>query len=445
MNRQDQAGAALRASAARIVDQVVRSGRSLDTALPEHESGVDDADRALLRLLCYGTIRRHFRISEWIDTLLDRPLKRCGRLVASLIAVGLFQLTETRIPPHAAVAATVDAARALRRPALAGLVNAVLRRFQREALADAEPGSEEARFDHPRWLIETLKRDWPQDWQSILDANNQRAPMWLRVNVQRSSVADYLDALVVAEIDAEVQPDLSQAVRLGAPRAVSSLPGFAEGQVSVQDAAAQLAAPWLLHEIGGRPPLGVLDACAAPGGKSAHLKELGGDSIDLTCIEIDEERAAAIGDNLARLGLQANIRVDDAASPAADDSGFEAILLDVPCSATGVIRRHPDIKLLRRSGDIPVLAATQRKLLEALWQQLTPGGRLLYVTCSVIAAENDEVVRTFVDKTPGAEEIDVLHNNNIRDLMRRKACGYQILPGTAGMDGFYFACLSKTS
>ena len=434
-------GARLRAAAAKLVDEVVGKGRSLDAALPDHEADVAPDDRSLLRLLCYGTIRQHFRIREWLTVLLERPLAKRDRVVEALLAVGLFQLTDTRIPDHAAVAASVEAARRLGRGKLAGLVNAVLRRFLREDLAAAPAAGDEARFNHPRWLITAIAADWPGDWQDILRANDERAPMWLRVNARRNDRAAYLDRLDAAGIEAETQPGLAQAVRLLSPCPVTSLPGFAAGDVSVQDGAAQLAAPWLLDSIRGR----VLDACAAPGGKSAHLLELGGDDIDLTCIDIDAGRAAAIRDNLARLGLNATVSVGDASTPDGEVTPLDGILLDAPCSASGVIRRHPDVKLLRRKTDIGELAGLQRRLLDALWPRLRPGGRLLYVTCSVLAAENEATVAAFLERRPDAREIDVLHNNNIRDLMRRRPCGYQILPGTAGMDGFYYACLEKVS
>ena len=233
------------------------------------------------------------------------------------------------------------------------------------------------------------------------------------------------------------------AVLLEAPRGVDELPGFAEGVVSVQDAGAQIAAPWLLDGISGR----VLDACAAPGGKSGHLLELGGANIDLTCVELDANRLQSVRDNLDRLRLDATLVAADASTPEEwwDGESFGAILLDAPCSATGVIRRHPDIKSLRRASDIASLAVTQQALLETLWGLLAPGGRLLYVTCSVLKAENEDVVTRFIETTSDAHENDVLQNNNIRDVMRRRACGYQLMPGTAGMDGFYYACLEKAA
>ena len=430
-----------RATAATIVDAVVTGGRSLDAAIADHETRVVPADRALVRLLCYGTLRRHWRLQSWISMLVDRPLKRRDSVINALLAVGLYQLTETRIPDHAVVSQTVEASRLLRRPKLAGLLNAVLRRFLREDLAAVAPATPEAQYDHPAWMIDAIRADWPAQADGILAANNARAPMWLRVNTARNSVDQYRERLSEDGIEATGIAAVPGALRLLSPVAVDDLPGFTEGAVSVQDAAAQIAAPWLLSGISGR----VLDACAAPGGKSAHLKELGGNEIDLTCVEVDAERLATIPGNLDRLGLNATLVAGDASTPREwwDGIAYAAILLDAPCSASGVIRRHPDIKLLRRRDDIGRLADLQRNLLEALWALLVPGGRLLYVTCSIFAAENSEVIAGFLENASDARENDMLPNNNIRDVMQRTANGFQVLPGTEDMDGFYFACLQK--
>jgi 16S rRNA (cytosine967-C5)-methyltransferase len=436
------AGVNARAAAARAVDAVVTHGRSLDAAIPEYETALDPESRALMRMLCYGALRRHWQLRGWTGQLLARPLQRRDSVIEALLAIGLLQLVDTRIPDHAAVSLTVDAARQLRRPKLAGLVNACLRRFQRERLAATEPVNEEMRWNHPQWLIDCIRDDWPRHWQAILSANNERAPLWLRVNRSRGSVDAYLERLSADDIDASKLPALAGAVRLAEPLPVDRLPGFADGDVSVQDAAAQLAATWLLHESsGGR----ALDACAAPGGKTGHLAELGGDGLEVWALDVSGDRLDDVRGNLERLGRAATIIEADASKPETwwDGQSFDAILLDAPCSATGVIRRHPDIKLLRRPGDIAGLVDLQRNLLEALWGLLSPGGRLLYATCSVLAAENDGVVSAFLDAHEDAVENDVLPISNIRDLMHRKACGYQILPGTAGLDGFFYACLEK--
>jgi 16S rRNA (cytosine967-C5)-methyltransferase len=436
-------GAKLRATAAQVIDSVISGGRSLDRALAEHEPQVAERDLALLRMLSYGTLRNHWHLQAWINTLLSRPLKARDSCVNELLAVGLFQLSDTRIPDHAVVSETVEAARHLRRPKLAPLVNAILRRFLRDRISEQAPSNAEAEFDHPRWLIEMMQADWPDDWQSILAANNDRAPMWLRANPTHGSAADYVARLGEMDIEAEQFSAAAQAVRLNEPQPVEFLPGFADGHVSVQDAAAQLAAPWLLADLRGR----ILDACAAPGGKSGHLLEVGGGEVALTSVDNDAARIEGIGQNLQRLGMTATISLGDASNPSEwwDKELFDGILLDAPCSASGVIRRHPDIKHLRRRSDIESLAATQSAMLAALWPLLKAGGRLLYVTCSVLAAENDAVIGPFLAKNDDARESDVLQNNNIRDLMRDKAYGQQILPGTEGLDGFYFACLEKVS
>jgi 16S rRNA (cytosine967-C5)-methyltransferase len=435
------AGARARAVAAEIIDAVVTQGQSLDTAIAASETHVSPGDRSLLRMLCYGVLRQHWQLQGWINELLQRPLKRRDSVINALLAVGLLQLTDTRIPDHAAVSQTVEAARLLRRPKLAGLLNACLRRFQREDIAENSPGNDEMRWNHPRWIIDRMQRDWPDDWEAILAANNERAPMWLRVNSSRTTAEEYQRQLAEAGIEAELLDAMPDALCLSSPCAVDELPGFADGNASVQDAAAQLAARWLLAKAKGR----ILDACAAPGGKSGHLLELGGDEVVLTALDSDAMRLSSIRDNLDRIGRNATIIAADASKTGEwwDGELFDGILLDAPCSATGVIRRHPDIKLLRRASDIQGLGDLQRSLLDALWPLLVPGGSLLYATCSTLAAENDDVVGDFLGKQDDAVEDDVLPNNNIRDLMRRKAYGYQVLPGTARLDGFYYACLKK--
>lgn len=430
-------GARLRAEAARAVHGVVVEKRSLDETLPAAERQVAERERPLLRFLCYGVLRHHFRLRAQIAGLLTRPLKERDRIVESLLAVGLLQLAESRVAPHAAVSATVDAARLLRRPQFATLVNAVLRRFQREA--PGIPGDdEEGETGHPAWMLERLRRDWPRHWREIVAANNARAPMWLRVNTARLARDEYRAEL---EHEAQVLDGLDAALKLDAPCAVDELPGFAEGRVSVQDGAAQIAAPWLLAGGGRR----LLDACAAPGGKTGHLGELAGPEASLTAIDRDVERLERVRETLTRLGLDATVRNADASNPRAwwDGETFDRILLDAPCSGSGVIRRRPDIRHLRRETDIAAMATVQSRLLEALWPLLEAGGRLLYVTCSVFAEENDALGRRFLDTHPDAREDLLLPNNNIRALMHQKPVGFQVLPGQSDLDGFYFASLTK--
>jgi len=440
------AGAKVRAVAAEVVDAVVGGGQSLDAAIAKNEPRIAENDRSLLRMLCYGSLRHYWRLQSWLDQLISKPLRKRDRVVNALLIVGLYQIAEMRIPDHAVVSETVDAARQLRRPKLAGLVNACLRRFVRENLAATEPVDEPSKWNHPAWLIEQIRNDWPDDWQAILAANNERAPMWLRANTSRNSAEQYLRRLQEAGMEAELVTGIPDAVRLGEPQSVENLPGFAAGDASVQDAAAQIAAYWLLDDLkSNETTCRVLDACAAPGGKSGHLLEAGGDNLSLLAVDSDESRIKSISENLQRIGRDATIIAGDASKPEEwwDGMLFDGILLDAPCSASGVIRRHPDIKLLRRATDLASLAACQQSMLEALWPTLAPGGTLLYVTCSVLAAENDEVTGRFLTEHSDAVENDVLPNNNIRDLMRRKACGYQILPGSAGLDGFYYAALQK--
>ena len=437
-----KSGARLRAEAAKAVNAVVAQGRSLDAVLGELDEQINPADRPLLKMLCYGTLRHHFRLRADLRKLLERPLKARDSVIESLLAIGIFQLIDTRIPDHAAVSMTVEAARLLRRPKYAGLINAVLRNFLRQDIGRQEAGDDESRFNHPAWFIDALRADWPDDWQQILEANNDRAPMWLRVNQNRTTTADYLDRLAQVDDGHGMLSGFIHAIRLAKPVPVAELPGFADGDVSVQDAAAQIAAPWLLMGGGSR----ILDACAAPGGKTGHLLELASPDSVLTAIELDPERLASIHENLERLRLDATVLAADASKPKEwwDGQPFDRILLDAPCSASGVIRRHPDIKLLRRASDIEALAGLQTRLLDALWPLLAPSGRLLYVTCSVLAAENDAIVGDFLARHSDAREDRVLPNYNIRDLMVEKTCGVQVMPGSQGLDGFYFACLERT-
>ncbi|NQV86423.1 MAG: 16S rRNA (cytosine(967)-C(5))-methyltransferase RsmB [Woeseiaceae bacterium] len=440
------ADANVRAVAAEVVDAVVSGGQSLDAAILKNEARVAPGDRSLLRMLCYGSLRYHWRLQAWLDQLIAKPIRKRDRVINALLAIGLYQIVEMRIPDHAVVSETVEATRALGRPKLAGFVNACLRRFTRDNIVSVGPADAMSTWNHPAWLIQRTKDDWPDDWQAILTANNERAPMWLRANASRNSAMQYCERLADAGIGAEPLAGIPDAVRLAEPKAVDDLPGFAVGDASVQDAAAQVAARWLLQQLPeGKHAKRVLDACAAPGGKSGHLLEIGGDELSLLAMDSDESRLDSIADNLTRIGRDATIIAADASKPKEwwDGEPFDGILLDAPCSASGVIRRHPDIKLLRRESDLASLAARQKALLEALWPLLAPGGCLLYATCSVIAAENDEVIKHFLTGHGDAFENDVLPNNNIRDLMRKKACGYQILPGSGGLDGFYYAALQK--
>jgi 16S rRNA (cytosine967-C5)-methyltransferase len=439
-------GAKVRAVAAEVVDAVVKGGRSLDAVIRENEIRLPANERALMRMLCFGSVRQHWRLQSWIGQLIGKPLRKRDSVINSLLAIGLYQIVEMRIPDHAVVSETVQAARTLKRPKMAGLVNACLRRFTRDNLEASEPTGVEAQWNHPSWLIEAIQADWPDDWQAILSANDDRAPMWLRVNTSRGGRDNYLQRLRDVELQAEGIVAIPDAIQMREPQPVADLPGFMDGDASVQDAAAQIAARWLLQDIDTiEGKLRVLDACAAPGGKTGHLLEIGAEKVSVLALDNDESRLASIDENLVRIGHTATIICADASNPQEwwDGTPFDRILLDAPCSASGVIRRHPDIKLLRRESDIGRLKDLQLSLLKALWELLAPGGTILYATCSVISAENDEVVGSFLQEHDDAVENGLLLNNNIRDLMRRKACGYQVLPGTLGIDGFYYAALDK--
>ncbi len=426
-----QQGGRVRALAARVNAAVVSAGESLDRALAA--APIDDArDAALLRAISYGALRWHDRIQWQVEQLLSRPLSRRDVELAGLLRVGLFQLQWLRIPDHAAVAATVAAAVTLGIGRAKGLVNAVLRRFlrEREMLDSRMQASREALVSHPRWLIDLLEADWPDRAEAILAANNAPPPMWLRINRLRTTTAAYLERLEAAGIEATAPARLASAVMLTEPRPAATLPGFTAGEVSVQDAAAQLAAGFLDPRPGQR----VLDACAAPGGKAAHLLETCPEIERLVALDRDRERLASLETGLARLGLAATLVQGDASEPAQwwDGVPFDRILLDAPCSALGVIRRHPDIKRLRRPDDIPAMAARQARMLAALWPLLAPGGRLLYVTCTVARRENQAQVERFLAATGDAAP-DPPGGGTPR----------QIHPGEANMDGFYYACLHK--
>jgi len=431
-------GAESRAAAARALHAVLDRGQSLTRVLQADTTRRAPADQALVQEMVYGTLRLLPRLRLIAGRLLERPLKPRDGDLQALILVGLYQLGFMKTPSHAAVSATVEATRLLGKPRMAGLVNALLRRFQREheallAWVDTRP---ESRWLFPDWLLERLRADWPDDWESIVLASNERAPMALRVNPLQGTRADTLAELESAGIGACAIDGLDTGVRLDQPRATRDLPGFIEGRVSVQDSGAQLAARLLDAQPGER----VLDACAAPGGKTAAILERAGNALDLVAIDSDAARLTTVGTTLDRLGLKAQVRVGDAADPHGDWTArpFDRILLDVPCSATGVIRRHPDIKWLRRPEDIAALAATQSRILDAIWPLLRPGGRLLYATCSLLAEENERQVDAFLARRADARALDLP-----TDWGRPRSPGRQLLPTTQGHDGFFYALLAK--
>ena len=420
--------AAVRAAAAKIVADVALRGRSLDAALVIDEQATRQ-ERGLLRALVYDSIRWYLRLDALLDRLLARPGQKLDPDVHGLAIVGLCQLLYTEIPAHAAVAETVEAARQMGHPRAAGFINAVLRRCQREhaALGAQIDRDIAVRTAHPRWFVTALTKDWGADQAAaILDANNQRPPFWVRVNRRRTTGAQYRARLAASGIEIADSMYDDEALLLADAVDVADLPGFADGDVSIQDAAAQLGARLVAPEPGER----ILDACAAPGGKTGHLLELQPELAELVAVDVSPERLTRIADNLRRLQLSATLVAGDAGEPAGwwDGRPFQRILLDVPCSATGVIRRHPDIKLLRRPEDVAALATKQLQLLHACWALLAPGGRLVYASCSALQAETVAVVAAFKAKVAQARET---------------TAAVRIGAGTAGMDGFYYACLEK--
>jgi len=429
----------IRAVAADALFQVVYQGDSLTAVLQAPRvAALPVRDQAWVHNLCFGCVRWHVRLTVVLERLLSRPLKRSDRDVECLLRTGLYQLMYQRTPDHAAVNETVDAARRMKKkPWAGGLVNGVLRSFirQRETVLQQVERSETGRYAFPRWLARHLKQDWPGHWRAIMEASNAHPPLVLRVNRQVMATTAYQARLQAEGIEAVLQAHAPEALVLAQAVAVETLPGFDEGQVSVQDAAAQLAARLLACEPGQR----VLDACAAPGGKTCHLLEHNPD-LHLLALDSSAARLEQVRDNLGRLKLQALCKAVDASAPETwwDGQGFDRILLDAPCSATGVIRRHPDIKVLRRETDIAALVREQARLLEALWRVLSPGGRLLYVTCSVLQAENEHQLQAFTAAHPEAEVLTIQATWGMALTF-----GRQILSGDAGMDGFYYALLEK--
>lgn len=426
-----------RALAAEVLAEVALRGMSLRERLKPAQSKLADArDRAFLTALCNEGARWWLRFDKALDGLLQQPLRKREPVLHALLVLGLVQLETLRLPPHAAVAATVEATRTLGRGGFAKLANAVLRRWLRErealnAQLDAQPQTHSA---HPRWLINALAHDWPEHVDAILAANNQSSPPMLRVNARRTTRDRLLAALAQADIEAQPHVFLRDGIVLAANTDVTRLPGFAEGHLSVQDGAAQYAADLLDLRDGLR----VLDACAAPGGKACHVLERA--DVQLVALDADARRAGSIRANLDRLGLHGDVQTGDAGDPSQwwDGRRFDRILLDAPCSATGVIRRHPDIKLHRRADDIARLAREQSRLLDALWPLLAHGGRLVYATCSVLREENECVVGAWLDAHADsrAEPFDLPAGH-------AAGAGRQILPGEGGLDGMCYAVLEK--
>ena len=421
----------LRFQCLQVMLQLQRNGGSLTRLLPEAQQRVASNEQAQLQAWSFGWCRWAHELIALVDPLLGKPLKAKDLDVYLLMQLGVFQLRHTPVVDHAAVDETVKVVKRLKKPWARGLVNAVLRNYQRQRDTLESTLGQSGVHSHPDWLLQKFQSDWPMQWEAVCNDNNQQAPMCLRVNRLRSNVHDYQARLLDAGLASTAHAQACSAVILDTPLPVTMIPGFDTGDVSVQDAAAQLACEHLARFCpdGGR----LLDACAAPGGKTAHAAESGVFS-HITAIDHDDKRLSSVTSTLQRLNLESIVGVlhADAAEIDTwwDNRPFDAILLDAPCSGTGVIRRHPDIKLLRRASDIANLVATQRRLLDSLWQTLAVDGVLLYATCSILKEENEHQLGAFLQRNPDAILVGEQR---------------QILPGEQGMDGFFYAAVRKLS
>lgn len=408
---------------------VITRGRSLDAAW-------EPGTTPLAREITYGVIREYFRLGAIIDELIKKPLAEKHQDLRFLLMAGIYSIDQIRRPVYTSVNEVVESAARMNKPWAKGIVNGVLRNYlrQRDEINRKVQADPLARWNHPAWLLEQIRAAWPDNFESILIANNQHAPMTLRVNLTMTTRADYVGRLDAHGMTATPGRLTETSLYLDVPVNVTELPGFSEGVVSVQDEASQLAATLLEPVSGDR----VLDACAAPGGKTCHLLELE-PGIKLTSLDIDMDRSRQIRQNLKRIGAESEVVVSDLRAYIMDRP-FDRVLLDAPCSATGIIRRHPDIKLLRRETDIAKLASAQVELLHAAFKGLTPNGTLLYSTCSILPAENDAVISQFLE-----ENQDAIVDPIDKDWGIRTGNGRQLLPTAGEYDGFYFSRLKKRS
>jgi 16S rRNA (cytosine967-C5)-methyltransferase len=441
MNRCKKTALSPRADAATIVAQVVAQKKSLNEVLCDYAKKYEDPrDQALLQELSYGTLRWHYKLDAIAKSLLTKTTKKTDVLVYALIMVGLYQLLQLRIPHHAILFETVAATHIIKKSWAATLVNAILRNFirqQENILAQIEK-IPLTKYSHPEWLIKLLQESFSTNWAEILSANNERPPMHLRVNLQKISCDAYLKKLESLGIAAKIIQNSKTAITLEKPVDINKLPGFYDGLVSVQD----LSAQYVVDLLELKPGLRVLDACAAPGGKTAHILENTRSLQELVAVDITDERLEMIQDNLKRLQLSATLILGDATKPEQWWHGkkFDRILLDAPCSGTGVIRRHPDIKILRQFKDIAANASLQLKLLETLWPLLEKQGILVYATCSILPQENHMVIEKFLHKYNNAQEETIN-----ADWGHKNKFGRQIFPQNDSGDGFYYAKILKVS
>ncbi|MEC9375617.1 MAG: 16S rRNA (cytosine(967)-C(5))-methyltransferase RsmB [Pseudomonadota bacterium] len=436
-------GVAARVAAARAVDFVLKEKGNLDKAFV-YINIKDHPDRSMIKDLTYGALRTHERNLWLLTQLTDKPLRKRDSIINALLSISLFALTETRQPEHAILNTSVEATKYLRSDHLCGLVNAVLRRFlsERNKLMQALQGVESAYWQHPSWWLRIFQKDWPQHWEKIASGGNEKPPMWLRVNKKITSRKKWLDELPEEVNTFSLPKWLDHAVCLTKPLIAEDLPGFQLGAVSVQDAGAQFAA----NLLDVKPGMRVLDACAAPGGKTCHILETTPDLLELVSIDVSANRLEKVNQNIQRLNLSATLIHGDLMNPQDwwDGEFFDRILLDLPCSSSGVIRRHPDIRYLKRYEDIDYLADQQLRMLKSAWQLLNPSGLLLYSTCSVFRRENEAVVNSFLGEHSDACIVS-LKDRPISQIALSADPGVQLLPGVATTDGFYYALIMRRS
>ncbi len=415
------------------ITPVLQQKASLSSGFEDRISKIPEKDRGLFHEMCFGSLRQFFLLDAFAKKLLSKPLKNKDLDIYAAIIIGLYQIQFMRIPDHAAISETVDAVKKLKKLWATKLVNAVLRNYIREKSSIEKQLKSDDFYSHPDWLLKHIQSAWPNNWPEILEANNFPGPITLRVNRLKATREEYL---LNMELDCFPSEIASQAIVLESPCDVNQLKGFSDGVISVQDEAAQLASNLLELE----PRQRVLDICSAPGGKTCHILETEPEIEELVSIEIDEARMDRVKENLTRLGLKANLVIADALETEHwwDQKLFDRILLDVPCSATGVIRRHPDIKLLRRREDIDRLATLQMQLLNKAWTLLKPGGKLVYATCSILPDENTQVLEKFIEAHRDAKHVQLEVSWGIA-----QPCGRQLFPKKQGHDGFYYAKLVK--
>ena len=427
----------LRADAARVLFDILEKGLSSREALPSLQAKHSEQDKAWLQEMVFGVLRQLPVLQFWLRQMLDKPLKKKAKIAEHLIMLGFYQLAFTRVSTHAAVSETVSAAKPLGVVSLKGLVNAVLRNFIREEMEQKLPDDEQVLSGLPKWLFKKLVQAYPENKQSLIVEMNNRPPIWLRVNQRKLSVQEYEDALKRQSIEFTHSEQHSNGLILTKGRDITTLPGYQQGWFSVQDGAAQLAAEYLDAQPGER----ILDCCAAPGGKTCHILESQPELQTCIALDVDQQRMVRIQENLDRLNLNAELVCADASQSEQwwDGKMFDRILLDAPCSATGVIRKHPDIRWLRKGTDIEVLISLQKSILQTMWGLLKPGGTLLYATCSILPEENKLQVKAFLNSHSDAVLVPICRSETAENP------GRQILPGEGQMDGFYYARLLKSS